>query len=793
MCTRRSWGLGMVGSLILATGAAAVDLDYKIVETNAVSGDFNWTVELYVVLQAGERLDAVAGDGTNLKTLTTDGVFYQNGFGGPTSVSINPALYPSFPSLMYDSWVTVGAYDQTGDPFANNALLDIGIDWTDFEDNGGDVSTNNGTWFVTPDEEQGGAVTFLNNACEEKLGVLIARLTVFGEGTSVSLAALFQGKDAGGATWQDTGSISVAYAAIVDCNANGVPDDCDISNGTSNDDNGNGIPDECEFPDCNGNGVDDNDDIANGTSLDCNGNGTPDECETGNDCNGNGNPDDCDIADGTSEDCNANGTPDECETFGDCNGNGVPDECENLQDWDGNGVPDACEGLVAYNTTQGMGYGDLGSAITDSDDGDIVWVDGVYADGLAEVDFHGRAIELEAFGNLSSFTAEVQMAGGASFKVGDYTDMAGLRSGTSGTASMASDLNIQSDNVVVYRDASLNLDAGDHIGLGAMQLRRDSELSLDAPTCTLGGPTDCADGSTIYATMDVSQQGSMTGSFDMFGSMTNEGQLWATDDILITDVLTNNANVTIYRGTLYVLGELINNGAIFGEVDQGPGVRGTTGDGPQPGDGIHVAGNYTLGTSGSLILDNSVWQLSVGGNMDVLLADAASFHMRDATLAMSGHGDSQSLECVSADIGSVEEGLEQGVPGNMPIGTLRIESGSTVDLVDDRNNDGDEGLSEVIYTDMLVVEAGATLRTNGYIIYVTDSDIQGTVEGLGDIIIINPPTPGDANGDGVVNIQDILVIIADWGTCTENCAGDVNADGDVNILDILLVIANWTF
>jgi hypothetical protein len=31
-----------------------------------------------------------------------------------------------------------------------------------------------------------------------------------------------------------------------DCNANGVPDDLDISNGTSRDDNGNGVPDECE-------------------------------------------------------------------------------------------------------------------------------------------------------------------------------------------------------------------------------------------------------------------------------------------------------------------------------------------------------------------------------------------------------------------------------------------------------------------------------------------------------------------------------------------------------------------
>jgi hypothetical protein len=31
-----------------------------------------------------------------------------------------------------------------------------------------------------------------------------------------------------------------------DCNENGVPDECDIADGTSQDVNGNGIPDECE-------------------------------------------------------------------------------------------------------------------------------------------------------------------------------------------------------------------------------------------------------------------------------------------------------------------------------------------------------------------------------------------------------------------------------------------------------------------------------------------------------------------------------------------------------------------
>jgi hypothetical protein len=33
-----------------------------------------------------------------------------------------------------------------------------------------------------------------------------------------------------------------------DCNANEIPDDCDIARGPSTDDNGNGIPDECECP-----------------------------------------------------------------------------------------------------------------------------------------------------------------------------------------------------------------------------------------------------------------------------------------------------------------------------------------------------------------------------------------------------------------------------------------------------------------------------------------------------------------------------------------------------------------
>ena len=47
-----------------------------------------------------------------------------------------------------------------------------------------------------------------------------------------------------------------------------------------------------------------------GDSADCNANGVPDECE---DCNRNGVGDECEIASGDAADCNANLIPDECE------------------------------------------------------------------------------------------------------------------------------------------------------------------------------------------------------------------------------------------------------------------------------------------------------------------------------------------------------------------------------------------------------------------------------------------------------------------------------------------------
>jgi hypothetical protein len=63
-----------------------------------------------------------------------------------------------------------------------------------------------------------------------------------------------------------------------DCNANGVPDACDIARGTSKDVDSNLVPDECQV-DCNLNRTPDAHEVATGAVADCDGDGVPDSCQ----------------------------------------------------------------------------------------------------------------------------------------------------------------------------------------------------------------------------------------------------------------------------------------------------------------------------------------------------------------------------------------------------------------------------------------------------------------------------------------------------------------------------------
>jgi len=48
-------------------------------------------------------------------------------------------------------------------------------------------------------------------------------------------------------------------------------------------------------------------------------------------------------------------------------------------------------------------------------------------------------------------------------------------------------------------------------------------------------------------------------------------------------------------------------------------------------------------------------------------------------------------------------------------------------------------------------------------------------------------TPGDLNGDGVVNSADLAILLSAWGTP----GGDLDGDGFTSSSDIGILLTNW--
>ena len=193
--------VGAAGTLIATASVSASPLQGFSIDSLGNMG-YGEVYRLYADVDLGTRIDAVFGNSAGEMSIgTADGMsFYQNALGGPTSTSINSAFFPLAASLEWDSYVTIGALYSNGSPFAENKLLDIGIDFAGFE-SGGSIVSSNGSWFVTPVDPQGG-----------ELGgrVLLGQFTVIG-GSGDGYADLvgqisIQGKDADGNTYQEIGA-----------------------------------------------------------------------------------------------------------------------------------------------------------------------------------------------------------------------------------------------------------------------------------------------------------------------------------------------------------------------------------------------------------------------------------------------------------------------------------------------------------------------------------------------------------------------------------------------------------
>ncbi len=54
---------------------------------------------------------------------------------------------------------------------------------------------------------------------------------------------------------------------------------------------------------------------------------------------------------------------------------------------------------------------------------------------------------------------------------------------------------------------------------------------------------------------------------------------------------------------------------------------------------------------------------------------------------------------------------------------------------------------------------------------------------------------GDVTGDGIIDVLDLLELLAAWGDCPSqgDCPADVDGNGVVDVLDLLIVLGAWTY
>jgi plastocyanin len=65
-------------------------------------------------------------------------------------------------------------------------------------------------------------------------------------------------------------------------------------------------------------------------------------------------------------------------------------------------------------------------------------------------------------------------------------------------------------------------------------------------------------------------------------------------------------------------------------------------------------------------------------------------------------------------------------------------------------------------------------------------------EMIGEITIeAGDPCPGDIDGCGSVDTNDLLLVLSQWGPCKKACPADVNDSGEVDTEDLLIVLAGW--
>ena len=180
-----------------------------------------------------------------------------------------------------------------------------------------------------------------------------------------------------------------------------------------------------------------------------------------------------------------------------------------------------------------------------------------------------------------------------------------------------------------------------------------------------------------------------------------------------------------------------------------------------------------VGGQGGILADAN-GTLRVQGDLENHATDPGRFDLSGATVAFGGaaSGGPARLEVAGADLGLDPAGWE----GNFAIGSLVVEPGAALQLVNEVQNDPNGG-AEALYVGELTIGPQGRIDLCGAHLYYRNGGVAKKL------------LRGDSNLDGLVDRLDYLVLQESFGTRSSAgwADGDSDADGDVDALDYLAI------
>ncbi|MDG2199898.1 MAG: hypothetical protein P8K80_01780 [Phycisphaerales bacterium] len=219
-----------------------------------------------------------------------------------------------------------------------------------------------------------------------------------------------------------------------------------------------------------------------------------------------------------------------------------------------------------------------------------------------------------------------------------------------------------------------------------------------------------------------------------------------------------------------------------------------------PGGGIYFAGPELLLTGSSFILNTSGTSggaASIGGtgSGDTMQISGCAFLLNEAS---SGGAISFNSICTAEVVDSiVGQNTATSEGGAIINGSALLGIGGTLfcdndpDTPDDIVGSWSELDPNDFDEDCPTLSLGACCLDDDSCSILPELLCSGTWGGAGTRCEDGcAPCLGDFDGNGTVGVEDLLVVIAEWGPCG-GCLADLTGDGTVGVEDLLIIIAQW--